>query len=262
MEFDTEHLLAALALIWQVQSAPNLDEYRSRVLGVGRLVRGHIVGYNEVDRASGRTFAVLEPPEALFDGVHELFARYAHQQPVLRHFSETGDPRARAISDFLSEEELHSLELYRKVYEPLGVEDQIGFLLPSPSETVVGVVINRSTRGFTEGERSLLELVRPHLSQAFRDAGERSRKDPLSDARLRERGLTPRQAEVVRALADGASAPQIAERLGISPNTARKHIANVYEVLGVNSRGAAVAALLRGDGLSRPPDQRGDSRPS
>jgi DNA-binding CsgD family transcriptional regulator len=249
MDFDVDHLLAALALIWQVQSARNLDEYRARILGIGRLVQGHIVGYNEVDRVTGRTLAVLDPPEALFEGVHELFADYAHQQPVLRHFSETGDPRPRAISDFLSEQQLHALELYRYVYRPLGVEDQIGFLLPSPPRTVVGVVINRSTRGFSESERGLLELIRPHLSQAFRDAGERSRANPLSDATLRERGLTARQADVVRALADGASAPEIAARLGISPNTARKHVANVYEVLGVNSRGAAVAALLlRGDG--------------
>jgi DNA-binding CsgD family transcriptional regulator len=245
MDIGVDDLLAALALIGAVQAAPDLNAYRIRVLRINELVAGHIVGYNEVTIATGETFAVLSPPEALFPGVNEAFARHAHEHPVLRHFQETGDPRPRAISDFLTIRQLHATGLYRNVYEPLGVEDQIGFLLPSPPGQVIGLVINRGERGFSETERGLLELVRPHLSQAFRDAGMRTLLDPLSDRRLAGFGLTSRQAEVVRALAEGATAPEIAERLGISKNTARKHVANAYEALGVHSRGEAVAKLLR-----------------
>ncbi len=97
-----DDLRRALELIHRVQSAPDLDEYRARVLDICGLVDGHIVGYNEVDAAIGETFALLDPFEALFDGVHERFARHAHEHPVIRHATETGDPRPRAISDFLS----------------------------------------------------------------------------------------------------------------------------------------------------------------
>jgi DNA-binding CsgD family transcriptional regulator len=247
---DTD-LLAVLDLILLVQAAATLMEYRSRVLRIRTLVPGHIVGYNEV-APSGQTFAVLDPPEAAFPGVEEVFATVAHEHPVIRRFQETGDVGPSALSDFLSRRELHSLDLYRLIFAPMEVEDQISIILPSTDGTVVGLAINRRERGFSERDRQVLGLVRPHLSLAFRDASRREAHDPLSDRRLRNLGLTARQAEVARALVRGGSASEIAARLVISPNTARKHITNVYERLGVHSRGEAIARLLSGPRVESP----------
>jgi DNA-binding CsgD family transcriptional regulator len=243
MGLAERELRDALQLVWEVQSAPDLESYRSRILGVRRLVPGNVVGYNEVD-ADGTTYAVLDPPEAAFPGVEDVFARYAHENPVLRHVRESGDPSPRAISDFLSEAEFHLLDLYRHVYAPMGVEDQMVVMLPAADGTVIGVAINRAERGFSAEERELLGLIRPHLGQAFRDVTVRSAADPLSPERLARLGLTDRQIDVARQLAAGASASEIAERLVVSPNTVRKHVANIYTTLGVHSRGALLAVLL------------------
>jgi DNA-binding CsgD family transcriptional regulator len=244
-EISSRMLLAALALVRAVQEAPGLDAYRSRVLGLRQLVPCDAIGYNEVELTSGETFTVLEPADAGFDGVEAAFSRFAHQHPVLRHHAETGDPRPRALSDFLSEEELHALDLYRAVYEPMGAEDQLSFILPSPEGTTIGVALNRSTRGFSEPERELVELIRPHLTQAFRDAHMRDAADPLSPTRLRALGLSDREAEVTGLLVEGLSAADVSARLSISPHTARHHIASIYDKLGVSTRAAAVAAVLR-----------------
>ena len=240
-------LLEALELVREVQSAPDLDSYRRRVLGVRRLVPCDAVGYNEVTVATGETLMVLDPPDAVSPQVAAAFERWGHQHPVIRHHRETGESGPKAISDFLSADELHALELYGGVYRPLGAEDQLSFILPSPPELVVGVAMNRATRGFSAAERELISLVRPHLSQAFRDAHLRSRVDPLGDERLRARGLSPREAEVIRLLVDGHSAARVAESLSISVHTAHNHVANIYGKLGVKSRGAAVAAVLRAE---------------
>ena len=58
-------------------------------------------------------------------------------------------------------------------------------------------------------------------------------------------GLTPRQAEVAQALAEGLSTKAIAQRLGIAPSTAKDHVAAVMAVLGARRR-AEAAALLHG----------------
>lgn len=244
-ELSTSALRAGLALVREVQEAPNLGEYRRRVLGMRHLIPCDAIGYNEVDLESGETLALLDPSEAAFEGGLEAFARLAHQHPVIQYHAETGDPRAHAISDFLSQEELHSLELYQLVYKRMGAEDQLSFMLPGPPGIIVGIAMNRSTRGFSPLERELIELVRPHLSQAILDAHMRESFDPAATERLRELGLTERQAEVMRLLADGLSAAELAERLHISPHTARHHIANIYARLGVSSRAAAVAEMLR-----------------
>ena len=52
-------------------------------------------------------------------------------------------------------------------------------------------------------------------------------------------GLTPREVEVLRLLADGLTNPQIAERLVVSLPTVNTHVAALFNKLGVNSRSAA-----------------------
>lgn len=51
-----------------------------------------------------------------------------------------------------------------------------------------------------------------------------------------EHGLTPREQEVFALMAQGRSATFIGEELFVSTNTVRKHIAHVYEKLGIHSK--------------------------
>src|SRR5262249_25609258 len=57
--------------------------------------------------------------------------------------------------------------------------------------------------------------------------------------------LTPRELEVLRALAEGMSTPEICERLYIAPNTLRTHVQNIMGKLRVHSKLEAVAFALR-----------------
>lgn len=52
-------------------------------------------------------------------------------------------------------------------------------------------------------------------------------------------GLTAREVEVLRLLAAGLSAPQVARQLVISPKTADHHIQHIYTKLGTSTRAAA-----------------------
>jgi two-component system nitrate/nitrite response regulator NarL len=57
--------------------------------------------------------------------------------------------------------------------------------------------------------------------------------------------LTTRESEVLRLLAAGASAPDIAGRLHLSTATVKTHLHNLYEKLEVSDRAAAVAEGMR-----------------
>jgi DNA-binding NarL/FixJ family response regulator len=52
-------------------------------------------------------------------------------------------------------------------------------------------------------------------------------------------GLSERQVQVLRLLAQGLSNRQIAERLVVSPRTAEHHVQDVYAKIGSSSRAAA-----------------------
>jgi DNA-binding CsgD family transcriptional regulator len=58
-------------------------------------------------------------------------------------------------------------------------------------------------------------------------------------------GLTPRQLEVLHHLAHGHSTNQIAQQLGIQPETVRNHVRGLLRALGVHSRLQAVSEARR-----------------
>ena len=57
--------------------------------------------------------------------------------------------------------------------------------------------------------------------------------------------LSPRELEVLRLVAAGESNRQIARRLGLSPHTVERHVANLYRKIGARGRADATAYALR-----------------
>ena len=60
-------------------------------------------------------------------------------------------------------------------------------------------------------------------------------------------GMTRRELDVLRLVAEGLSNRRIAERLVVSEHTVHRHLANIYARLGVSSRAAAVALASERD---------------
>jgi DNA-binding CsgD family transcriptional regulator len=87
---------------------------------------------------------------------------------------------------------------------------------------------------FSEREKAMLALARPHLAELHTRRDRELRGEP---------NLTPRQWEVLRRVATGASNTQIARDLGLSDATVRKHLENVFVRLGVQSRTEALARV-------------------
>jgi DNA-binding CsgD family transcriptional regulator len=104
---------------------------------------------------------------------------FAH--PVLRHYEQTNDGQALAISDLLIEPEFHQEPLYIDFFKYYGQEDQILTffeLLPAPQSLQTtdpffrgqersGIFVSRDRRNFTERDRLIINLIRPHLRQAY-----------------------------------------------------------------------------------------------
>jgi len=68
---------------------------------------------------------------------------------------------------------------------------------------------------------------------------------PEADSASADQPLTPRELEVLAAIADGASNKMIARRLGISFHTVKFHVASILDKLDAESRAEAVAEAAR-----------------
>jgi DNA-binding CsgD family transcriptional regulator len=150
----------------------------------------------------------------------------------------TGDVRSvTKISDFYSARQWHATGMYSDHDRSRGIEHELMLCLPDAARTArpgrtVRLMLTRG-RGpdFSERDRALLALLRPHLHQAYLDA-ERCRRGAPQ--------LTRRHWDLLRLVAAGHTNAQIARRLSLSEGTVRKHLENIYVRLQVSSRTAAV----------------------
>jgi two-component system nitrate/nitrite response regulator NarL len=72
----------------------------------------------------------------------------------------------------------------------------------------------------------------------------RERQEEMVARRAVER-LTPRELEVLQALAEGLESRQIAEKLNVTVETERTHMVNILHKLGVHSRLQALVFAAR-----------------
>ena len=111
------------------------------------------------------------------------------------------------------------------------------------SRDVLREAVREGAWGFTsksEDPAVLIETIatvaRGRLSVPYIDIGTLA-SDPLEC-------LTARERELLGALANGWTNLQIAARTGISANTVKYHLKNLYDKLGVNNRAMAVAMFM------------------
>ena len=105
-----------------------------------------------------------------------------------------------------------------------------------------------------EAHDALRELDAPAaaavVARRLRERGVRGvPRGPRPSTRGNRAQLTAREVEVVGLLAEGLRNADIAERLYLSPRTVDHHVAAVLRKLDVRTRGEAVAAVRRLDGL-------------
>jgi DNA-binding CsgD family transcriptional regulator len=301
---------------------------------LGRLVPCNLAAYNEVNVTLGRMKSLAVPVQPHLPELISTWERHMSEHPILQYYQSTQDGQALTISDFLTETEFHALGLYQNFFSRVGAEDQLamGFFLGD--SVVVGLAFNRAERSFTERDRQVLNLVRPHVIQAYAAAREfdelKAERANLQEAlgsvghgviryqlfgallgcsrpvleslevesaadlekvvwlnqereafvkggkrqwlvtdrkgsqvrvcwhrsgdqitaivsetpvgqAARRFGLTRRESEVLRWIAEGKSNAEVGGILGLAPGTVKIHVQHVLAKLGVPSRSAAAA---------------------
>ena len=93
-------------------------------------------------------------------------------------------------------------------------------------------------------DRTAADLEFGNAREAFLALGAEpdvDRLTALSGGRPSAEDLSDREREVLTHLAAGETNREIAEALGISPHTVRRHVEHIFTKLGVTSRAAATA---------------------
>ena len=222
-----------------------IDPFPDPVLAaLRRLIPADVVSYGDFDREG----AGWRQPGVRWQGVtrgdltpaiREAHLRLTHQMPH-PPWSQTAGQAVR-WSDLLSRGRLRRLDIYAEVGRPLGLEHTLELWVLIPDGVAGGFAFDRSEHDFSQRDVSVLDALRPHLVQLWRNARlHRRAADDLSTSDAAGL-LTAREREVLHWVAHGKTNREIAAVLYLAPGTVRKHLDNVYAKLDVGSRAGAVA---------------------
>lgn len=125
-----------------------------------------------------------------------------------------------------------------------------GFLL----KDVEGVELIRAVRAVAAGDAVLSpRITREVLARRAPEPGSPTEADPAAD-------LTPREADVFRAIARGLTNGEIAAELQLGEATVKTHVGRILGKLGARDRVQAVIIAHR-HGYVSPPGRTGTARP-
>jgi DNA-binding CsgD family transcriptional regulator len=197
------------------------------------VIRCDAVSFAELDSGRQAHGFIQDAPAGDGEQDDELtfWAHYWDCDPC-SHPDRSGDLRSvTKISDFYSARQWHGTGMYRDAFRG-EIEHEMMLCLPAGPGRTVRLIFSRGAGAdFSERDRGLLALLRPHLHEAYRAAERRRRGTPE---------LTRRQRELLHLVADGYTNAQIGRRLGLAEGTVRKHLENIFARLQVSSRTAAV----------------------
>jgi DNA-binding NarL/FixJ family response regulator len=128
-------------------------------------------------------------------------------------------------------------------FEAIGaVAGQTPIVVVSGSEPGVDVaaLLKKGARGFLHKRSSTAELT--SALRLVIDGGTYVPPSLVTAPRVHDVPLTPRQTEVLRLLAKGASNKDIADALGCAEATVRVHVSTVLRLLGVENRTQAATS--------------------
>ena len=170
----------ALDFLREAEGMGGPEPFPSQLLdGLRKLIGCDSVYYCELDRPDERTLLydgcarAREMDASVSIDVERTFWRLRHQHPVCVYQDRTLDFAARKLSDFVTRTQLRGLEIYCEFFRPYGVEYELDVGLPAAATHTKVFLFSRQNSDFTERERLLLDLLRPHFVSLYAAARNR-----------------------------------------------------------------------------------------
>jgi DNA-binding CsgD family transcriptional regulator len=206
--------------------------------------------------------SVIDPAQQIKPAMALYIEGTLHEHPIAKHFAQTGETIALKLSDFYAtKHHLQATEFYERFYGPLGVVRKITIPAIMGPHHIGAIALCNQRKDFTERDRLILNLLRPHIDLARQNAELMAGWPDASARPLADYGLTPRETEIARWLALGKTNADMAIILGSPVRTVEKHVENIFIKLGVENR-ATAAVLIAAERTLISPEFLGSKRDS
>ncbi|HXT11046.1 MAG TPA: helix-turn-helix transcriptional regulator [Candidatus Angelobacter sp.] len=195
----------------------------------------------------GKIVGTIDPSGQVTPEMEHFSEEALLDHPFPKYFVRTGDWSALLLSDFQTVHQFRRTDIYQRFYHEVRVDRLLGMPTDFGPNTVGGICLANQRGNFSERDRLILNLLRPHIELAHRNAAWRAR-GAVDDPQPANWKLTPRESEIARWLAAGKTNREIAIILKANVRTVEKHVEKILEKLCVENRTSAAAILLTNDG--------------
>lgn len=242
----------AIEVAQTLAGVPTVGALIDRTLNeFARLLESPLVSFTEIDfvtRTAAASFRPYLPGHGVaVDSVNEML----DEHPVFIWYYSQPDWSAVRLSDLISWQELTKTRLFREVLVSVGGQHMIAVPLVEPANgRLIGVVINRPDRDFTDDELQFVMRLQPTLVALYLRLSM-----PATRTSAPVPALTPREQAILKFLSAGLTADAIGHQLSCTLATVRKHLQNIYTKLQTHDRLTTVVrardlGLIREEDLS------------
>jgi DNA-binding CsgD family transcriptional regulator len=177
---DTQKLLQSIQAVYRFK---NLDTFGQDTLTILEQLVSSDVSFGVQENASlysvseSRVVSLAPDFERLMAGeIGQKSEQYVPENPLFRNLPAVLK-EAHTFSDFITLEDLQRTDGYQEVTQHIGFDDQIGLVLFTDAPTIPFAsgefsyyILYRPWEQFSERDRLLLNLIKPHLTQAYETA--------------------------------------------------------------------------------------------
>jgi DNA-binding CsgD family transcriptional regulator len=166
---DLNQVLSAVRWLHEPTAS---QDFPAQVIAAIRLVIDcDLPGYTELELSSQQCLARTDDVAAqqVVDELAPTLLEFSQEHPLIRFFAEQGHEGVVKVSDFLTRAQWESSGIYREIYRHLSANAQMVAEVVAGGDHIIGAIVNRAGRDFSERERCKLRMLQMHLKIAYRN---------------------------------------------------------------------------------------------
>lgn len=232
-------------MLLEMYDITDVSAFANQILRVLRMLIPYTKGYFLVFDRNGK----IDDEKSAFLEMTikecEMYIRTFYEKDYIKY---TFDLSKHTITyrdtDIMPEEYRKKTEFYQSFLKPNGIPYGAGIVLRRHEKSIgiLNLFRNENLGDFHSRDMFILDILKSHVAHMLSRILEQG-KSAWSESRMCVRqgveqfGLSYREGEVLACMDEGLSNAQIADQMGISISTVKKHVYHIFEKASVNSRG-------------------------
>ena len=181
MRYTQQDFEGVLEFVEALYGHRGLEDFADRTMrALAKIISAERIIYGDFDieRQAARLSmqpALIKDHDGAVNTALIGLERHFGSHPLYRYYLQVRDGRAQKATRVMTRSRFEQYCGSDEFVRQLGGKFQMGIFFPAGPTVVTAILLTRSERDFTERERALLNMIYPHLVQAFRNTASLTR---------------------------------------------------------------------------------------